>query len=122
MLLWCHAPELMGQVALKLQQDHTLRMAHVQRAVLGIEAIDLTQALMRVWQLSPLLRRCTDDRHAEHPQVRNVMLAVRLARHTQYGWDSAKAQATREVDIQSVADLLTISAEAAERKLRDLDE
>jgi len=121
MLLWCHAPELMTRIGERLRQDHTQKMAQVQREVLGIEVIDLSQELMRSWQLSPLLRRCTDDRHAEHPQVRNVMLAVRLARHTQDGWDSPKAEATREVDIHAIAELLNISNEAAERKVRDLD-
>ncbi len=122
MLLWCHAPTMMASISDRLHADHTLFTADTQREVLGIEATDLTQAMMRTWQLSPLLRSCTDDRHAEHPQVRNVMLAVRLARHTQDGWDSAKAQATREVDVQEVAELLNISTQAAERKLHDLND
>ncbi len=120
MLLWCHAPMLMTSIAHRLHADHTLLTADTQREILGIEATDLTQALMRTWQLSPLLLSCTDDRHAEHPQVRNVMLAVRIARHTQDGWHSAKAEATRETDVQEVAELLNISTLAAERKLHDL--
>lgn len=122
LLLWCNAPALMLKVAELLQGDHKLRMGQVQQQVLGIESIDLSQEMMRSWQLSPLLRRCIDDRHAEHPQVRNVMLAVQLARHTQDGWDSPKAQATRAADLLGIAELLNISVEAAERKMRELDE
>ncbi|HEX5371417.1 MAG TPA: HDOD domain-containing protein [Aquabacterium sp.] len=121
LLLWCHAPDLMHVIAEKLAHDHTLRSADVQREILGIEVGDLSQNLMRAWQLPYLLIRCTDDRHAEHPQVRTVMLAVRIARHTQYGWDSANAQAALPDDIDDVAQLLNISSEAASRKIRDMD-
>jgi HD-like signal output (HDOD) protein len=122
MLLWCHAPVLMQQVTQQLQADDSLLTADAQRKLLGIESIDLTQTIMRAWQLSPLLCRCTDDRHAEHQQVQNVTLAVRLAAHTQDGWDCPKAQSTREADMRDVAELLTISPEAAERKMCDLNE
>jgi HD-like signal output (HDOD) protein len=121
LLLWCHAPELMKPIAEQLLHDHMLRSADIQREVLGIEVGDLSQNLMRAWQLPYLLIRCTDDRHAEHPQVRNVMLAVRIARHTQYGWDSANALAALPDDINDVAELLNISPEAASRKIRDMD-
>ena len=30
-----------------------------------------------------------DDAHAGHPRVRNVMLAVNIARHSMSGWDNA---------------------------------
>jgi hypothetical protein len=40
-----------------------------------------------------LLIQCTNDRNAQDPKVRSVMLAVRIARHTQYGWDDPHAQA-----------------------------
>lgn len=121
MLLWCHAPTLMLPVAAQLAQDHTLRSADVQLAHLGIAVGDLSQALMRAWQLPDLLIRCTDERHAEHPQVRTVMLAVRVARHTQYGWDSAHAQAALPDDIADVAQLLNISVDSAARKIHEMD-
>jgi HD-like signal output (HDOD) protein len=57
--------------------------------VLHIELHDLQQALMRTWHLPELLVRINDERHAETAQVRNVQLAVRLARHTARGWDNA---------------------------------
>ena len=122
MLLWCHAPLLAQEVARRLAQDHTLRSADVQREVLGVELGDLAQALMRRWQLPDLLVRCTDDRHADHPQVRTVMLSVRIARHTQYGWLEEHTQAALPDDIAEVAQLLTLSNQAALRKIQDLDD
>lgn len=122
MLLWCHAPALAQRIADRLAADHTLRSSDVQREELGVVLGDLAQSLMRAWQLPSLLIRCTDDRHTEHPQVRNVMLAVRLARHTQYGWDDPHAVAALPDDVADIAQLLTLSPQAALRKIRDLDD
>jgi HD-like signal output (HDOD) protein len=122
MMLWCHAPRLAQLLADRLEQDTTLRSADAQQAILGVRLIDLAPELMRVWQLPDLLIRCTDERHARHPQVRNVMLAVRVARHTQYGWDNPHAQAALPDDVADLAELLNLSPEAAYRKVHDLDE
>ncbi len=121
MLMWCKAPVLMSQVEQTLAADHTMRSHQVQADVLNVTLMELAQALMHAWQLPDLLIRCLDDRHAEHPTVRTVMLAVRVARHTQYGWDSANTQAALPDDISDVAQLLTLSCEAAARKIRELD-
>jgi hypothetical protein len=121
MLMWCEAPTLMLEIERRLARDHTLRSLEVQSAVLNVTLIDLAQSLMHAWQLPDLLIRCTDDRHAEHPTVRTVMLAVRVARHTQYGWDAVNAQAALPDDIADIAQLLTLSKEAAARKIHDLD-
>ncbi|RZL11663.1 MAG: HDOD domain-containing protein [Rubrivivax sp.] len=122
MLLWCHAPALAQALSQRLAEDHTLRSADVQRELLGVELGDLAQALMRRWQLPDLLVRCTDDRHAHHPQVRTVMLSVRIARHTQYGWLEEHTQASLPDDVAEVAQLLTLSNDAALRKIQDLDD
>lgn len=122
MMLWCHAPRLAQTLADELEQDTALRSSEAQQAILGVRIADLAPALMRAWQLPDLLIRCTDDRHARHPQVRTVMLAVRVARHTQYGWDNPHAEAALPDDVADVADLLTLSPEAAYRKIHDLDE
>jgi hypothetical protein len=50
------------------------------------------------------------------------MLAVRVARHTQYGWDNPHAQAALPDDVADLAELLNLSPEAAYRKVHDLDE
>ena len=122
MMLWCHAPRLAQTLAEQLEQDPALRSVDAQREILGVPLWDLAPALMRTWQLPDLLIRCTDERHASHPQVRTVTLAVRVARHTQYGWDNPHAEAALPDDIADIADLLTLSPEAAYRKVHDLDE
>ena len=62
--------------------------AQAQRELLNIELQDLQQALMRAWRLPELLVQINAERHAETAQVRNVLLAVRLARHTARDWDT----------------------------------
>lgn len=121
MLLWCHAPKLALAMAERQKADYTLRSADVQTEVLGIELPDLAHALMEAWSLPELLIKNTDDRHAEHPRVKTVMLAVRIARHTQYGWEDPHAQAALPDDIAEVAALLTLSPEAAQRKILEVD-
>lgn len=122
MLLYCHAPGLANEIAQRLAHDPALRSTTVARAVLGIDVTELSQALMHAWQLPDLLIRCTDDRHADHPQVKTVMLAVRIARHTQYGWDTPNAKLALPDDVSAVAELLNISVASADRKLRDMDD
>ncbi len=121
MLLWCHAPGLSLQMASRLKQDHTLRSADVQREVLGVELGDLSQALMHAWQMPDMLIRCTDDRSTDNPKVRSVMLGVRIARHTQHGWDDPHAQAAMPDDVSEVARLLNLSHEAAYRLVTGMD-
>lgn len=121
MLLWCHAPRLALQVANQLKADHTARSADVQQEVLGIHLRDLAQELMRAWQLPDLLIRCSDDRDANDPKIRNVTLGVRIARHTQHGWDDPHAQAAMPDDVADVAKLLNLSNDAAYRLLMGMD-
>lgn len=122
MLLWCHAPDLALTVAQTLEDDHTLRSAVVQKQVLGIRLDELAQELMRRWQLPDLLIRCTDERLANDPQVRSVTLAVRIARHTQHGWEDPHCLAALPDDAADVGRLLNISSEAALRLIRGLDD
>jgi HD-like signal output (HDOD) protein len=117
MLLWCHAPDLAVEIAKRQHADPTLRSATVQRAVLNVELGELEQALMRVWRLPDLLIRITDDKHASHPQVRTVMLAIRLARHTQGGWDNAALPD----DFADIGELLNVAPHVAQAKAIALD-
>lgn len=121
MLLWCHAPGLALSMATRLKADHTIRSADIQKEVLGIELGDLAQELMHQWQLPALLVRCTDDHNAQDPKVRSVMLGVRIARHTQYGWDDPHAQAALPDDVSEVARLLNLGNDAALRLLKGMD-
>jgi HD-like signal output (HDOD) protein len=117
MLLWCHAPSLALKIRDAQQVDATLRTASIQRSVLGIELDDLRQALMKLWRLPELLVRISDGRHPTQPNVRNVVLAVRLARHTQLGWDNAALPD----DIEDIAKLLNAAPRVALAYVRKID-
>ncbi len=117
MLLWLHAPALALQIAQRQQLDPALRSAAIQREVLHVELHDLQQALMRAWHLPELLVRINDERHAETAQVRNVQLAVRLARHTARGWDNAALPD----DVSDIAALLNLGEGPTLQLLRDID-
>src|SRR3989344_3966463 len=121
MLLWCHAPVLILEITRRLKADHTLRSAAVQQDVLGIHIDDLAQELMRRWQLPDLLIHCSDQRLVNDPKVRTVTLGVRIARHTQHGWDDPHCLAALPDDASDVGLLLNIAPEAAHRLIRGLD-
>jgi HD-like signal output (HDOD) protein len=99
------------------QEDPTLRSAAVQRQVLGVELVDVQQALMRGWRLPELLVRISNDHHDQAPQDRNVVLAIRLARHTKDGWDNAAVPD----DVRDISQLLNLRPPSTLKLLRDLD-
>ncbi len=116
MLLWLQAPALALQIAASQRQDPALRSATIQRELLHIELLDLQQALMRAWHLPELLVHINDERHAETAQVRNVGLAVRLARHTARGWDNAALPD----DVRDIATLLNLGEAPTLQLLQDI--
>jgi len=89
MLMWCFAPTEMLKVHAMQQQDKTLRSRDVQEQVLGFPLAALQLALAREWALPKLLLTLMDSECAEQERVRNVILAVNLARHSANGWDDA---------------------------------
>lgn len=117
MLLWCHAPALALMIRDLQQQDSALRSAVAQRRVLNIELSDLEQALMKAWRLPELLVSITDHHREHEPRVRNVMLAIRLARHTQHGWENPALPD----DFEAIGSLLNVSPLTAHRKALALD-
>jgi HD-like signal output (HDOD) protein len=117
MLLWCHAPALALKMRRAQQADSTLRSNAVQRQVLNIELAELQQSLMKAWRLPELLIRISDDAHAEQASVRNVALAVRLARHTAQGWDNAAIPD----DVADIAALLNQSYDATLQLIGEID-
>lgn len=88
-LMWCFAPDKMLEIRSLQQHDKTLRSRAVQEQVLGFALTDLQRALAREWELPALLLTLMDDSQSQHPRVRNVVLAVNLARHSANGWDDA---------------------------------
>lgn len=118
LLLWLQAPAL----ALRIQQaqaaDPTLRSSVAQRALLNTDLPELQHALMQAWRLPSMLVHITDD-HAQrqNAQQRNVLLAIRVARHSAAGWDNAALPD----DEREVGELLQLSPDAAGRLLREID-
>jgi HD-like signal output (HDOD) protein len=117
MLLWCHAPTLALQLRAAQKADPTLRSRAAQIKLLNVDLADLQQALMKAWTLPDLLIRITDDRHADHPSVKSVVLAIRLARHTAVDWDNAAIPD----DIAELSELLNLSLVATMKFVRELD-
>jgi HD-like signal output (HDOD) protein len=118
MLLWCHAPALALEIASRQQADPALRSNVAQRQVLNIELADLQQTLMRAWRLPELLIRISDDKHAGNAQVRNVLLAIRLARHSARGWDNPALPD----DYTDIASLLNLGIEPTIKLVQQLDD
>jgi HD-like signal output (HDOD) protein len=118
LLLWLHAPSLALRIREAQAEDSNLRSAAAQLAVLNVELVDVQHALMQSWRLPSMLVRITDD-HANKvtTQLRNVMLAIRVARHSAEGWDNA---ALRD-DVHDIAHLLQLSHESTGRLLLEID-
>ena len=118
LLLWLRAPTLALEIASRQQADPTLRSAAVQRELLGVELADVQHALMKAWRLPALLVQITDDHaRAVTSQVRNVQLAIRVARHSAGGWDNAALPD----DVREIGQLLQLAPVAAERLLQEID-
>ncbi|MBI2308545.1 MAG: HDOD domain-containing protein [Rhodocyclales bacterium] len=117
-LLWCFAPTLAIEIRERQKADRTLRSSVVQRAVLGIELIDLQLALCQAWHLPPLLATLMDPEHAEAPRIRNVLLAVDLARHSAHGWSDAALPD----DFAAIEKLLNLNRDALIQRLKLTDE
>jgi HD-like signal output (HDOD) protein len=117
LLLWLHAPALALQIAQRQAADPTLRSADVQLEMLHVTLAELQHALMLAWKLPALLVRITDEHRQADPQVRNVLLAMRVARHSAAGWDNPALPS----DVDEVAALLHLGTEPTWRLLHDID-
>lgn len=122
LLLWLRAPALALDIAQQQAADPTLRSAAVQRAVLNVELPALQHQLMLDWRLPALLVHITDGQaprhgHVDAAQLRNVQLAVRVARHSARGWDNAALPD----DVADIGALLQLGPEPTQRLLLDID-
>ncbi len=104
-LMWCFAPQDMLKIRAMQQKDKALRSRAVQEQVLGFALSDLQQELIKEWSLPQLLLTLMDDGNARQIQVRNVVLAVNLARHSANGWNDAALPD----DYKELGELLRIS-------------
>jgi HD-like signal output (HDOD) protein len=107
-LAWCFAPKLAIEVQRRQRADRSLRTAVAQEGVFGVTIHDLQLSLNRAWHLPELLQRLTDHDQDEIRRVRNVLLAVDLARHAANGWNDAALPD----DFRAIADLLNLSVES----------
>lgn len=117
MLVWLHAPILALAVSDRLSIAHNMRTADAQRETLGITLASLQQALMRKWRLPELLIRIADDQTSVSPQVRNVQLAMRVARHSANGWDNPALPE----DMLELCDLLNLGLPHVQQLLLEID-
>ena len=118
LMLWFRAPALALEIARRQQEEPTLRSAAVQREVLNIELPDLQHALMKAWRLPSLLVQITDDHStAITAQVRNVQLAIRVARHSALGWDNPALPD----DLREIGLMLQLSPEPTQHLLLEID-
>lgn len=118
MLLWLTAPELALEIARRQRADSTLRSADAQRALLNIELVDLQHELMMAWHLPSLLVQITNHHeHRDSAQVRNVLLAIQVARHTSRGWDNAAIPD----DLREIASLLHLGVDPTLKLLQEID-
>jgi HD-like signal output (HDOD) protein len=106
-LLWCFAPQEMLKIRAIQHLDKSLRSRAAQEEVFGFALADLQTALVKKWDLPELLLILMDDENAKQPRVRNVELAVNLARHSSNGWDDAALPD----DYKEIGELLRIPAE-----------
>jgi len=106
-LMWCFAPRAMLEIRDIQQKDKTQRSHAVQEQVLGFSFIELQKELAIHWEMPGLLVTLMNDSNARLPRVRNVVLAVNLARHSANGWDDAALPD----DYRDIGELLRIPAE-----------
>lgn len=111
MLMWCFAPNQMNQIHKLQNLDKTLRSSSAQQHVLGFKLLDLQKELVKAFQLPPLLSKLMQDGVGKEQRVRNVTLAVNLARHSSNGWDNAALPD----DYSDIADLLRMDLDRVMR-------
>lgn len=104
MFMWCFNPQVMQDIRKMQEADKTLRSADVQKQMLGFTGRELQAALNTKWHMPKLLLALADVEQAENPRVRNVLLAVDLARHSAHGWDDAALPD----DYDKIAELLRL--------------
>lgn len=112
-LMWCFAPTLAIKVRETQLANHSLRSVAVQEEIYGIPLYQLKEQLAKTWHLPELLTMLMDSENSENPRVRNVKLAVDLARHSANGWDDAALPD----DFRAIEDLIHIGHDHLLQKL-----
>ncbi len=112
-LMWSFAPALAVRVRDTQVANRSLRSVQVQAEIYGVALYEIKAELAARWRLPALLTLLMDSNHAENPRVRNVKLAVDLARHSANGWDDAALPD----DLRAIEDLIHIGHDHLLQKL-----
>lgn len=113
LLMWCFAPKLAIKSRDTQIANRSRRSVDIQTEIYGIPLYQLKMALAETWHLPQLLTQLMDNQHAENPRVRNVKLAVDLARHSASSWtDPALPD-----DFKGIRELLHINQQNLVRRL-----
>ncbi|MFZ2972586.1 MAG: HDOD domain-containing protein [Ferribacterium limneticum] len=112
-LVWCSAPSLGLAIHEQQKANPTMRSADAQKQALGFTFQEIQLELCRVWNLPELLRALIDEDNAENPRVRNVTLAVRLARHSSYSWEDPALPD----DYKDIGELLHVTPDTVRQRL-----
>ena len=86
-LMWCFAPNLAIRAKERLASEPGRRSSQIQQEVFGAPLDEIAVELIAHWGLPPLLCSLLKPADAETANVRNVVLAVDLARHSANGWN-----------------------------------
>jgi HD-like signal output (HDOD) protein len=118
LLLWLRAPALALELERRLEADATLRSVTAQRQVLNVALDELAHALMLAWRLPALVVQIIDE-HAKQvtSSMRNVQLAIRVARHSANGWHNAALPD----DYSDIGALLNLLPGNVQHLLQDID-
>jgi len=81
------------------------------------DAVGASRTVPQFQDYREMLVKLGDNRHVEQVQVKNVLLAVRLARHTARGWDNPALPD----DIAEIGALLLLGPVPTLALLRDID-
>jgi HD-like signal output (HDOD) protein len=113
MMMWLYAPKLALQFRDVQRAAPTRRSALIQEEVFGLPLSKLKLALSGAWHLPALVVQLLDHRQADNPRVRNVKLAVDLARHSVNGWNDPALPD----DFKGIRELLHVNQESLLRHL-----
>jgi HD-like signal output (HDOD) protein len=112
-LMLCFAPRQALEILALQDANPTIRSAIAEKAVLGFSLNELQAALCKSWELPELLLSLMDDAQSSRPRVKNVKLAVDLARHSVNGWDDPALVE----DFAAIAKLMNIDHETLMQRL-----
>lgn len=113
-LLYILEPQLALKIRAIQQHRPDVESEVAQRVVLGCTFADIQMMFCHAWNLPSLLSQLIDDRNAGNARVKNVMLAVKFARHlADGGWSNPAVSG----DLTEIAHLLNVDLETLETRL-----